>query len=74
MENIVKGWFTSLLGAILMLASVYEWWSVEEKQMYDWDIACPFIAGFALLYMKDKISEWITSLVQAAIDKFKNKS
>ena len=73
MENIIKGWFTSLLGAALMVMSVFEWWTVEQKQMYDWDIAAPFIAGFALLYMKDKISDWINSLVQAAIDKFKSK-
>lgn len=71
MENIVKGWFTSLLGAALMVMAVYEWWTVKEKQIYDWDILGPFIAGFALLYMKDKISEWIGTLFSAIIDKFK---
>lgn len=73
MENIVKGWFTSLIGAILMIMAIVEWWTVENKQVYEWDILGPFIGGFALLYMKDKISEWIGSFVQAVIDKFKSK-
>lgn len=73
MENIVKGWFTSLLGAALMIMAVLEWWTVEAKQLYDFDVIGPFIAGFALLYMKDKISDWIGQFIQAVIDKFKSK-
>ena len=73
MENIVKGWFTTLLGGVLMVMAIIEWWTVEGKTMYDFDVIAPFISGFALLYMKDKISEWIGSFIQAAIDKFKSK-
>lgn len=73
MENIVKGWFTSLLGAALMVMAIIEWWTVEGKLIYDFDVIGPFIAGFALLYMKDKISDWIGQLFQAIIDKFKSK-
>lgn len=71
MENIVKGWFTSLLGAALMVMAVLEWWSTPEMEIYDWNVLGPAIGGFALLYMKDKISEWIGSLIQGIIDKFK---
>ncbi len=73
MENIVKGWFTSLLGASLMVMSIFEWWTVDNKQFYDYDVLGPMIAGFALLYMKDKISEWIGLFVQSVLDKFKSK-
>jgi len=72
-ENMIKGWFTSLLGAALMVMAVVEWWTTENKQIYEWDILAPFIAGFALLYMKDKISEWIGTFFQALVDKFKSK-
>lgn len=70
-ENLIKGWFTSLLGASLMVMAIYEWWTVEGKLFYEYDVIIPFIAGFALLYMKDKISDWIGSFVQAVLDKFK---
>ncbi len=72
-ENMIKGWFTSLLGAALMVMAVYQWWTEDKKQIYEWDVIGPFIAGFALLYMKDKISEWIGALFQTIIDKFKSK-
>ncbi len=67
MENIVKGWFTTLLGLALMTLGSFEFY--EEADWYRCGV--PFIAGFILLFMRDKISEWITSLVMAAIEKFK---
>ena len=73
MENIVKGWFTSLLGAALMILSIVEWWSKEEAQMTDYNVIGPFVGGFALLWMRDNISQWISTFIQAAIDKFKSK-
>ncbi len=68
MENIIKGWFTTLLGMALMVFASYEWYMGEP----DWyRVAIPFTAGFILLFMRDKISDWVTSLVMAAIEKFK---
>lgn len=72
-ENIVKGWFTSLLGAALMVMAVLEWWTEEKAQMTDYNVIGPFIGGFALLWMRDSISGWISTFIQAVIDKFKSK-
>lgn len=73
MENLAKGWFTSILGAAIMIMSIIEWWTTDNKMFYDFDVLGPFIAGFALLYMKDKISEWIGSFISSLLEKFKSK-
>lgn len=74
MENIVKGWFTTLLGCGVMCLSIYEWWMTPDGKPVDWlDVSVPFVAGFALIYMKDKISDWITELFKTLIDFIKSK-
>lgn len=71
MENIIKSWFTTLLGCVLMGLGVYEFWIGD---MTDWyRIAAPIIGGFALLYMKDKISEWIGEFFKVIISKITGK-
>ena len=71
MENIVKSWFTTLLGCVLMGLGVYEWWTGDETDWYQ--ISVPIIGGFALLYMKDKISEWIGDFFKAILSKITGK-
>jgi len=71
MENVVKSWFTTLLGCILMGLGVFDWWNGEETDWYK--ISAPIIGGFALLYMKDKISDWITEFFKAILSKITGK-
>jgi hypothetical protein len=70
-ENIFKSWFTTLLGCVLMGLGVYEWWMKGETDWYR--IAAPIVGGFALLYMKDKISEWIVEFFKAILSKITGK-
>ncbi len=74
MENVIKGWFTTLIGCGVMCLSIYEWWMTPDGSPVDWvDVSVPFIAGFCLLYMKDQISVWISDFFKAVISKFTNK-
>jgi hypothetical protein len=69
LQNLFKGWFTSILGCVLMTIGVYDWfWQGEEDW---WRITAPLIGGFSLLYMKDEISVLIKELFTALIAKFK---
>jgi hypothetical protein len=68
---VIKNWFSTLLGMSLMCLSVYAWWND-----YDWwQVGIPFVAGFMLFQMKDKLSEqlnyFIGELFKAIIEKFK---
>jgi len=71
MENVIKGWFSTLLGAALMVLALIEWWTSETKKFYEPDVLIPLIAGFALFQMRDKISDWVNQFVSIALDKFK---
>ncbi len=73
-ESLFKGWFTTLMGCVLMGLAVYDWWNTPDGQPVNWvDVGGTFIAGYALLYMKDKISDWISNFVMAVISKFTSK-
>ncbi len=72
MENVIKGWFTSILGAALMLIAGYDYFFTDV--LTEREAIGAAIIGFAMLWMRDKISEWIGQLVTVIIDKFKTKS
>lgn len=67
MENIIKGWFTTIMGMVAMGFALYgyaiEGWTWQEAGGL-------FALGFTLLYMRDKISEWISQFVKAILEKF----
>lgn len=69
-ENIIKSWFTSIIGAIAMVLSIFGWW---YDQLTDFQGLALFIIGFALLWMRDSISAFIEQAVKAAIEKYSNK-
>lgn len=49
--------------------SVYAWWEND-----DWyQIGLPFIAGLVLVFVQDKISDYVTSLFNILLDKIKPK-
>jgi TRAP-type uncharacterized transport system fused permease subunit len=70
-ENIIKSWFTTILGCIAMGLSLFGWWF---DQLTDWQGVALFIIGFALLFMRDKISGMIEQVIAAAINKFSKPS
>jgi hypothetical protein len=66
-ENIIKGWFTSILGAIGMGYAIYGKWfhHLSNIEALIW-----VASGFALLYMRDKISVWIEQAFKMLMNKF----
>lgn len=69
LRNIIVGWFTTLLGMGLMAVSVYAWWENDTW----WQIGVPFVAGFILLFMKDKLSEFLNNLFSVILQAIKEK-
>jgi len=70
-ENLFKSWFTTLLGAGLLVVSAYEYF--WEGSMSDVQAAWCAVGGFSLMWMRDKISIWIGDVFTAFLDKFKSK-
>jgi TRAP-type uncharacterized transport system fused permease subunit len=66
-ENIYKSWFTSLLGAVAMVLAIYGWWMNRSTNLESIFLAA---CGFALLYMRDKISTWIEQAFKLLMNKF----
>lgn len=71
-ENILKGWFSSLLGAFLMGLAIYEYFFVEPA-ITEKEAAVTFVLGYVLFQMRDKLSDWIGQAVTVVLDKFRNK-
>lgn len=69
-ENILKGFFTTLIGAVMMGLALYSWYMGEST---DWQAGGLGIIGFAMLWMRDQIPGWIQQFFTAIIEKFKNK-
>jgi len=69
-ENILKGLFTTIIGAIIMGSAYYMWYMGEATS---WEAGGAGIIGFALLWMRDHIPGWVTQFVTAILDKFKSK-
>ena len=71
MENLIKGWFTSLIGMAMMAYSAYDWFISDVMTWQETSIS--FVAGFALMQMKDKISDWIGQAASICLDWLKSK-
>lgn len=51
-----------------MILSLYDWWWLEEDIL---KALWPFIGGFALLMMKDKVSDLINQSFQILINRLR---
>jgi TRAP-type uncharacterized transport system fused permease subunit len=69
-ENLIKSWFTSLIGAVAMSLALFGWWF---DQLTDWQGISLFCIGFMLLWMKDKISAFIEETFKVALNKYSKK-
>lgn len=62
-ENIGKNLWTSLIGGFLMALGVYavirDWFFDDPTSAEPYQIVLVFVAGFALLFMKDKLPSFI---------------
>lgn len=67
LDNFIKGPLTSLIGLVFMLSAGYGWWI---EWLTDLQGAVAALAGFTLLFMRDKLPDFITQLVTALLDKF----
>ena len=70
-ENLFKSWFTTLMGAgiIVMVAYEYFW----DGSLSDTQALFASLGGFALMWMRDAISLKLNEFITAVIDKFKTK-
>lgn len=66
-DNFIKGPLTSLLGLIIMIVAGYGWYA---DKLTDYQALGCAIAGFALLFMRDKLPDFIGKFFNAIIDKF----
>jgi hypothetical protein len=71
LENLFKSWFTTLMGAgiIVMVAYEYFW----DGSLSDMQALFGSLGGFALMWMRDAISSKANDFISAIIDKFKSK-
>lgn len=69
-ENIVKGWFTTLLGIAIMVIAVYSWYN---DQLTDLQALGAGIVGFSMMWMRDIISRKLEEFFSVIIEKFKSK-
>jgi hypothetical protein len=68
-ENFFKGFVTTLIGCALMILPVYDWFWEGERDWYQ--LGVPFVGGFALLYMRDKLSEFLSDFGKVLLNKFR---
>lgn len=74
MENLFKSWFTTLLGAAIMLLASYDWFFNPVSEMTPRETGIAAVVGFVLMFMKDNVSDWIKQGFTALLDKFKGGS
>jgi TRAP-type uncharacterized transport system fused permease subunit len=55
-ENVIKSVFTTLLGCVMMGVGFYGWYT---DNLTDWQAVGSGVAGFALLFMRDQIPDFI---------------
>jgi hypothetical protein len=73
-ENIAKNLWTTIIGGLIMAASalafIAPWFVVLPVQPPEpWKLFLSFVAGFALLFMRDKITTYIDIFTRKKIDK-----
>lgn len=66
-DGFIKGPLTSILGILVMVASWYAW---RHDGLTDYQSLGSGTIGFALLFMRDKLPEFIGKLFNAVISKF----
>jgi hypothetical protein len=66
LENIVKAWFTTILGMVIMGACFYGWF--HKKNISDMQAISGGIAGFAILFMRDALPGFITKFFNKKTD------
>jgi hypothetical protein len=69
MENIFKSWATTLFGLALWGIAVYEFFFDKDSAIEAWQAGLMVVGGFALLWMRDSVSQWINSWVQKKVNK-----
>jgi hypothetical protein len=69
-ENVVKSWFTTLLGIAIMVVALYSWYN---DQLSDYQALGAGIVGFAMMWMRDIISRKLVEFFSVIIEKFKSK-
>lgn len=69
-ENIFKNIITTIIGAVIMASAYYGWWN---DHLTDWQAGGAGITGFALLWMRDQIPNFIGQFVQGIINRFSGK-
>lgn len=69
MEHVVKSWFTTLAGMVLITLSIY-FWSLD--QISDAGAISAGLVGFVFIWIKDKLSGWIEEIFRAWLKKFKS--
>lgn len=69
-ENIVKSWFTTLMGVVIGTASIL-FWAVDE--VTDLQAIGGGIISFILLFMRDVLSKKIEEFLSVIIERFKHK-
>jgi hypothetical protein len=67
-ENIIKGITLTIFGLIIIGFSFY-WWAIDE--MTDMQALGAGAVGFALMYMRSKLDDFITRLFDKFIGKKK---
>lgn len=71
-ENIAKNIVTTVIGALLMLVSsgtvMVSWFIVLPMKPEYWQLAVIFGLGFALLFMRDKLTTYIDVFTRKKID------
>lgn len=75
-ENLAKNIWTTVIGCIIMAVSAFAfmapWFVVlPVNPPESWKLICTFIFGFALLFMRDKITTYIDVFTRKKIDNSK---
>jgi membrane protein YdbS with pleckstrin-like domain len=73
-ENVSKNVITTIIGSVLMIISAVAIcmnWFFELKQIPVMQVAIVGAVGFALLFMRDKVSSYLDVFVRRKIDNSK---
>ncbi len=71
-ENVSKNIVTTIIGCVLMTisaAAICLNWFFEFKEIPILQVSGVFVAGFALLFMRDKVATYIDIFTRKKIDK-----
>lgn len=73
-ENIIKGWLTTMIGLAMICYAFYGYAVEEPPKFTPWAAGGIALCGFLLGFMRTKLEDFVSELVKAAIEKFKNKN